>query len=59
VKRITMASKKSSRRNDSSTPMIALRRRNSLESLGRYSEHSLHSNYVGRYGGGKCIRNKL
>jgi hypothetical protein len=59
VKRITMASKNSTRQNDSSTPMIALRRRNSRESLGRYSEHSLHSAYVGRYGGGKCIRKKL
>jgi len=45
---------------DSSTPMINLQRRcNSQDSLGRYSERSLHATYLGRYGGGKCMRRKL
>ena len=54
-----MASKDTSRQNDSSTPMIALQgRSNSHDSLGRYSEHSLHAAYLG-HGGGKCMRRKL
>jgi hypothetical protein len=52
-----MASKHSVSQNVSSTPMIGLRRLcNSQESLGRYSERSLHAAYLGRYGGGKCVR---
>lgn len=47
-----MASKHSFGQNDSSTPMIAMRRHNSRESLGRYSDRSLHATYLGRYGGG-------
>jgi len=55
-----MASKHTFRQNDSGTPMIALQgRSNSHDSLGRYSEHSLHAAYMGRYGGGKCMRRKL
>jgi hypothetical protein len=53
-----MASRKAARQNDSATPMMPLkyRRGYSRESLGRYSENSLHSTYFGRYGGGKCIK---
>ena len=38
--------------NESGTPMLPLRQRRlqSHESLGRYSENSLHSAYLGRYG---------
>jgi len=55
-----MTSSRTFRQNDSSTPMIALQGRcNSRDSLGRYSERSLHATYLGRYGGGKCMRRKL
>jgi hypothetical protein len=55
-----MAPKRSAKQNDSSTPMLSLSRRyNSQESLGRYSEPALHSAYLGRYGGGECIRKIL
>ncbi|XP_021920225.1 neuronal membrane glycoprotein M6-a isoform X1 [Zootermopsis nevadensis] len=48
-----MAPKNVAKQNDCSTPMIPLRRSGySRESLGRYSERSLHSTYLGRYGGG-------
>lgn len=53
-----MASTKAARRNDSATPMMPLKHRHgySRDSLGRYSENSLHSTYLGRYGGGKCSK---
>lgn len=55
-----MAPKNVAKQNDCSTPMIPLRRSGySRESLGRYSERSLHSTYLGRYGGGKCFNKKL
>jgi hypothetical protein len=55
-----MASKNAANQNDCSTPMMPLRRYGySRESLGRYSERSLHSTYLGRYGGGKCIKKKV
>jgi len=56
-----MAFKNATTQNDSSTPMMPLRQRYgySHESLGRYSDRSLHAAYLGRYGGGKCITKKL
>lgn len=49
-----MASNRAGRQNDSATPMMPLKHRHgySRDSLGRYSENSLHSAYLGRYGGG-------
>lgn len=39
--------------------MMPLRRNYSHESIERYSERSLHADYIGQYGGGKCMKKKL